>query len=230
MPRAIRSVGAGQSPQRQFAEDGAHRHAAERVVSEAVDGARATGWGVPVTGELTVGWPAAVLANESRTASLVVLGDRGLGGFTGLLVGSVAVQVAAHAVCPVLVARGTAHRGDVLLGVDRSEANETAIGLAFEEAALRRTEADEDRALTEAIAPWQDKYPDVTVHRRLVRGRVRPVLIDATRRARLVVVGSRGRGGFTGLLLGSVSQALLHHADCPVAIVPHVPAAAQARP
>jgi nucleotide-binding universal stress UspA family protein len=58
-------------------------------------------------------------------------------------------------------------------------------------------------------------------HRRVVHARVRKTIINATREAQLVVVGARGRSGFTGLLLGSVSQAVLHHAACPTAIVPH---------
>ncbi|MEU9247373.1 universal stress protein [Streptomyces sp. NPDC048385] len=77
----------------------------------------------------------------------------------------------------------------------------------------------EQHLLDETVAPWQEDYPQVAVERRLVRSRIRPALIDASRKAQLVVAGARGRGGFTGLLLGSVSQALLHHAHCPVAVV-----------
>jgi hypothetical protein len=72
-----------------------------------------------------------------------------------------------------------------------------------------------------SLAGWCDKYPDVELRRRLVLARSRPTLIEATRRDQLAVVGTRGRGGFTGPLLGSVSQAVPHHAECPVAIVPH---------
>jgi len=82
-----------------------------------------------------------------------------------------------------------------------------------------RLRDEEERVLAEALSGLQEKYPDVAVHRRLVRGRTRSVLIDASAEAGLVVVGARGRGGFTGLLLGSVSQAVLHHAHCPVAVV-----------
>ncbi|MBV7697534.1 universal stress protein [Streptomyces sp. TRM70350] len=80
-------------------------------------------------------------------------------------------------------------------------------------------QAHEERLLDEALSGHRKEHPDVTVHARVVRGRTRPTLIEASRGAQLMVVGTRGRGGFTGLLLGSVSQAVLHHAHCPVTVV-----------
>jgi nucleotide-binding universal stress UspA family protein len=231
--------------------EGGLRHDAERTVAEAVTKAIAAAPDVPVHGDVITGTATAVLRELSRTAAVVVLGDRGLGGFTGLLIGSVAVQLAAHAAGPLLVARpATEPAGPVLLGADGSPANEGAVGFAFEEAALRRVplvavhawtrpmsarpggmsplaydvptvEDEETRVLAEALAGWAGKYPDVVVRRKLVRRAPRRALIEASRRAQLLVVGTRGRGGFTGLLLGSTSQALLHHAACPVAVVPH---------
>ncbi|MEV6615469.1 universal stress protein [Streptomyces sp. NPDC051051] len=78
---------------------------------------------------------------------------------------------------------------------------------------------EEERLLSEALAGFRERYPGVVVDHKVVHGGVREALIEASRSAQLVVVAARGRGGFTGLLLGSVSQALLHHAHCPVAIV-----------
>lgn len=77
----------------------------------------------------------------------------------------------------------------------------------------------EERLLHEALAGRQERFPGVAVEYRVVHGGTREALIDASRSAQLLVVGARGRGGFAGLLMGSVSQALLHHAHCPVAIV-----------
>ena len=83
---------------------------------------------------------------------------------------------------------------------------------------------EEERLLAEALSGWQNRYPDVSVRQRLVNRRTRPALIEASGDAQLLVVGARGRGGFTGLLLGSVSQAILHHSRCPVAVVRNAPA------
>ncbi|WP_309141348.1 universal stress protein [Streptomyces composti] len=87
---------------------------------------------------------------------------------------------------------------------------------AHEPGALR---AEEEQLLSQALAGHQEKHPDVQVERTVVQGGVREALIEASRSARMLVVGARGRGGFTGLVLGSVSQAMLHHAYCPVAVV-----------
>lgn len=194
-----------------------------------------------------------VLVEESRSAALLVLGTRGLGGFTGLLLGSTAVLLAGRAHCPLVVVRedgrGTvpAH-GPVVVGVDGTPTSEAAIGFAFAEASARDSElvavhtwADPvvdtvllghtdapDFApvqqwayelLAERLAGWQEKYPDVRVTREIVRDHPSRALLRHAQGAALVVVGSRGRGGFRGLVLGSTGQHLLHHAPCPVAIV-----------
>lgn len=72
--------------------------------------------------------------------------------------------------------------------------------------------------LTRLTRPLVDKYPDVTVHLVVADGDPAQLLVDASQRAALVVVGSRGHGGFTGLLLGSVGLHLIHHAHCPILI------------
>jgi nucleotide-binding universal stress UspA family protein len=81
-------------------------------------------------------------------------------------------------------------------------------------------EGEEARVLSEALAGMRERYPEVAVREHLVRGRIRRTLLDLSGSAQLLVVGARGRGGLSGLLLGSVSQASLHHADCPVLVVP----------
>ncbi|GAA1331574.1 universal stress protein [Saccharothrix algeriensis] len=214
--------------------------AAERAV-------RAVAPEVEVSTSLLVGSPAAVLVAASGRARLVVLGSRGPGGFPGL-VGSVAVAVSAHGTSPVVVVRRSAPvDGPVVVGVDGSPVSEAAVAFAFEQACLRgvplialtawsdffagsrhasrfaaagaRVEAEEHRALAERLAGWQEKYPDVAVSRVVVRDQPVHALLEAGRDACLLVVGSHGRGGFTGMLLGSTGQALVHHAPCPLAIV-----------
>jgi len=72
--------------------------------------------------------------------------------------------------------------------------------------------------LFDDIAPWREKYPDVSVRTVAVDGHTADVLIGLSSSSQLVVVGTRGHGGFAGLLLGSVGLQLLHHADCPVLV------------
>jgi nucleotide-binding universal stress UspA family protein len=221
-------------------------------LAAAADVAAGAAPGVDVDRVDVVGFAVPVLQAESIRAELVVLGDRGLGGFTGLLIGSVAMELSAHASCPVVVVRGPEPDGavprqePVVVGIDGSPLSEAAVAFAFEAAARRgvplvavhawrdllvdptlaplvdwdAAEADEREVLAERLAGWGGDYPDVAVRRLVVRDRPARALVDESRRAQLVVVGSRGRGGFTGLLLGSVSQALVHHAHCPVAVVP----------
>ena len=197
------------------------------------------------------GDPAAVLAGESERAELVVLGDRGLGGFTGLLLGSVAVALSARAACPVVVVRGAEtdpavpRPEPVVVGVDGSPGSTAALVFAVEAAVLRgvplvavhawrdvlvdptmsplvdwdAVESDEHEALAERLAGTRTDHPDLALRKLVVRDRPARALVDESRSAQLVVVGSRGRGGLQGLLLGSVSQQVLHHAHCPVAVV-----------
>ena len=73
-------------------------------------------------------------------------------------------------------------------------------------------------AVARSLAVWSDTYPDVPVEQVVREGHAGEALVQASRGARLLVVGSRGRGGFTGLLLGSVSSAAIHHAECPVMV------------
>jgi nucleotide-binding universal stress UspA family protein len=210
--------------------------------------------GLPVQVELEVAPAVVTLRREAARAGLLVLGSRGLGGFTGLLVGSTSVELAAHAQCPVVVVPGQWAEttlpagGPVVVGVDGTPAGEAAIEFAFGEAARRGTDLvavhawsdlllevafagatdaleisrvaeHAEELLAERLAGWSAEYPDVRVTREVVHARPTGALLSRAEGAQLVVVGSRGRGGFTGLLLGSTSQHLLHHAPCPVAVV-----------
>ncbi|GAA3199696.1 universal stress protein [Dactylosporangium siamense] len=229
------------------------RAAAERTLTVAAGHARAVASGLEVRTELQLREPAEALVEASRHAATVVVGHRGHGGFTSLLLGSVGAALAAHAACPVVIVRredrpaGT-EAGRVVVGVDGSHDAEAALRFAFEEASHRSVgltaahvyqwpvstgpgdmlplvydlddlREDEQRALSESMAGWSGKYPDLDVRHTLVRGRPAAVLTELSAGAELLVVGSRGRGGFAGLLLGSVSQAAIRHAACPVAVV-----------
>jgi nucleotide-binding universal stress UspA family protein len=138
--------------------------------------------------------------------------------------------------------------GPVLVGTDGSPDDEAAVAAAFEEADARRCtviavrayhvptpawgqhiepvdvdgkrlSAAELSALRNTVDPWRQKYPHVTVETVVTHGDAASVLTAMSNAAQLVIVGTRSHGGFTGLLLGSVGQKLLHHAHCPIMIV-----------
>jgi len=159
------------------------------------------------------------------------------------------VATHAHCPVVVIPARWESDAGDgIVVGVDGSEVSAAAVDFAFEQAQSRDTtltavlawhdpvrtgpgdllplvydldalEQETAAVLAESVAGHAEKYPDVQVRQELVRGHADDVLIDAGRSAELLVVGSRGRGAFRGLLLGSTSRALVHYAPCPVAVV-----------
>ncbi|MEU0562972.1 universal stress protein [Dactylosporangium maewongense] len=219
----------------------------DALIAEIVEHLRRRGTGVSIDGTAVHAAPSPTLLELGDAgARLIVVGNRGGGGLTHLLLGSVSQQVATHARTPVVVVRGRAAAGGpVVAGVDGSPSSDAALGVAFEAARLRDTgvlavraylppmvtslpyamiEATEQQLLEAAVAGWREKYPAVALETRLVNGRTAQALLDASGTAQLVAVGSRGHGGFAGLLLGSVGQHLMHHAACPVLIV-HAPAA-----
>ncbi|MGW2613496.1 universal stress protein [Streptomyces sp. NPDC001500] len=201
---------------------------------------------VEVSTLLAEGEPAWVLREEARNASLVVVGSWHLSARREMFTSaSVALPLSAHAPCPVVVVPEPEHVTQepayFVVGVDGSPHAAAAVDVAFEEAALRGATLralyvwhppllgvlDEDaavrecrRVLSETVAGRTATHPGVELHHEVVLGHPVRVLTEASQHALGLVVGTRGHGGFTGMLLGSVSQGVLHHAHCPVITVP----------
>lgn len=189
-----------------------------------------------VTMSVRRGVPVAVLSQAGATAQLLVLGRRGSGSLRcpELMLGATALACATRSPTPVVVVPtkwpvrvGQAQvRGRCLvIGVDGSPAGQAAIEFAFTEAAERNLSLTAVYAgspkegaplLDDALATWREKYPDIAVTERVERSRPAATLIRTAARAALLVVGARGDGS----PLGSVTQAVLRHAACPVAVVP----------
>ena len=201
---------------------------------------------VRVAGATEVTSPAEALTEASAQAALVVIGTRGFGRIMGALLGSVAFAVAATAECPVVVVKrdpddrpvGPDHK--VVVGTDGSPSGEAAVDFAAERAhsasaaleivtstgehptadvdteALRATATSIARSAAERVAAT---HPGVAVTTRVEDSPAERTLVEASADAGLVVVGTRGRGAFKGMVLGSVSHAVIYGAQCPVAVV-----------
>ena len=188
--------------------------------------------------------PALVEASEDK--QMIVVGSHGTGALGRMLLGSVSVGLLHHARCPVAVIRAgrqPSPDAPILLGIDGSPASEAATALAFDEASRRGVglnvlhawsdvavfpmlgmdwreyESEGHEVLGERLAGWHEQYPDVAVQRRLVCDQPARWLIRESEHAQLVVVGSRGRGGFRSMLLGSVGSAVAQAAAVPVIVV-----------
>ena len=213
-----------------------------KIAEEAVPADRK----VAIGRELVFSTPALALIKMSDEAELIVMGTAGRGFLARGVLGSVSSTVVRQANCPVAViheeGRPEPH-APVLVGVDGSPASELATAIAFDEASRRGVDlvalhawsdiavtselpemdwssAEEaaQRSLAESLAGWQERYPDVTVHRLVVRDRPARQLVEHAKSAQLVVVGSHGRGGLTGMVLGSVSNSILHSVRIPVIV------------
>ncbi|MGE5292050.1 MAG: universal stress protein [Micromonosporaceae bacterium] len=224
------------------------RHAAKRTLARGMDVAARHAPCVPLQGRLLTGPAAPALAYASENAELLVAGTRGAGGSMWLGLGCVSSQLTAHARCPVEVVRGdgTWRGGRIVVGVDGSPSSQSAAGFAFEEAALRGAPLTALCSCWEPDVPdhrqrgaldicdmrhwmaeraglvidqWREKFPEVSVTPVFVMDAPREALQAAAQSAALLVVGARGLGGLPGLLLGSVSQAVLEQVPCPVAVV-----------
>ncbi|MFI2368003.1 universal stress protein [Streptomyces sp. NPDC018833] len=224
----------------------ARRARAETALATASEAVRALHPNLPMTTELLDGVPATTVCREAARACMVVLGSRRLSRWEEILsTGSVVVPVSAQAECPVVVVREPEYiaeeRPYLVVGVDGSEGSAAAVAFAFEEARLRHaavwavwawhrpfagladdtdTAREQQRLLNEFLEPWQRKYPELEVTGDVLLGHPVERLSLASARALAVVVGRRGRGGYTGMRLGSVAHGLLHRAECPVITVP----------
>ncbi|MFF5157692.1 universal stress protein [Streptomyces sp. NPDC000348] len=227
---------------------------AEHIAASCAERARLRNPEVKVSGDVLPDDAVSALLHAAHESSVLVTGSRGRGGIAGILLGSVSLEVAGRAVCPVVVVRGGERNrrgsfGRVVVGLGDSTEGSAAVRFAFREAEARgcglyavrawrrpahehvdhpliaddAAGAREEHAfalLTDALHDAVRSHPEVDVDRRAVEGPAHKVLLDASSDADLVVVGARRRHGHVGLQLGRVAHVLLHHAECPVAVVP----------
>lgn len=224
------------------------QHASEQMLEAECAYAASRGFTGKVTGTAVVGHPIAEVAEASKRGDLVVLGAHEGSRLAGSFFGTRAVKIAAAAFCPVAVIPFKRHpaAAGVVVGVDGSEASTKAVAYAAEEASRRGVplhavyawmppltpgleylwsdelaesqRAAADEAIAIGVAGLASRYPDLVIERHTVQSPPVAALLNAAENAELLVVGSRGRGGFQRLLLGSVSHGLLQALPCPIIV------------
>lgn len=229
-------------------DDNAAHSDAQEILSKAK--AIADEQGVEAATLIVTGDPASVFVELSRNYNLIVIGNRGKGGLAERLLGTTSSSLPAYAYCPIVVVPYTDDDGNpmhlnntitkVAVGSDESKWGIKALEIAADFAATWDAELDvisavpkmqgvsDDQDVMNAymddlnvrVSPILDKHPDLKLNKSVVPGPAVDALTKASRDHDVVVVGSRGRGGFTGLLFGSTSQGLLQHAVNPVYVVP----------
>jgi nucleotide-binding universal stress UspA family protein len=203
---------------------------------------------VEIHTELMFSSPVPTLIDLSKDADMMVVGCRGHGAWGRAVLGSVSTGLVHHAHCPVAVIHDEPSQlpdvaAPVVVGIDGSPASELATAIAFDEAALRAVElvamhswadfswpayegrtcwfdlrAEAEEILAERLAGWTERYPNVSVRRVVTPDEASRHLVEEAESAQLLVVGSHGRGGFAGMMLGSVSTAVVHASHTPVIV------------
>ena len=199
-----------------------------------------------VTTRLIKGRPSAGLLEAATNAQFLVVGARGVGGYAGLSLGSVSLHVVAHSPSSVVVVRSAREVGPVIVGIDGSAESKNVLRAALEEAHLRHSplvvmsalfvhsraegvldrerafaaaKANTNYSLEQLLGALSTEYSTVEISQSLPIGYPAEVLANASMSAQLLIVGSHGGGGFSGMKLGSIAHAVVHNAHCAVMVV-----------
>jgi nucleotide-binding universal stress UspA family protein len=228
----------------------AWREAAQQLVEDAAARMAAAHPDLKILTQAIEGHAVSKLVGASLGADLLVVGNRGHGGFAELFMGAVSMRVLASTFCPVLVIRGESRptQDRVLAAVDPDGPCDEVLEFAFDAAAQRDAaltvlhvwdlsralghadpsetqdiaaiECDRAADLAAIVSRWQEKYPDVTVTQQVRTGSPATVLVRESATADLLVIGGRHYRELMGVVVGLVSTAALRHSACPVAVVP----------